>query len=458
MFLNSGYRKSGFADAVTPCGYSAAGPGRITAAEWIRTAFHDMITGDVYFGSGGLDASIMFETNRAENIGAAFNSSLAFFAKFYSTRASVSDLIALSVHMAVRSCGGPVVPFRGGRIDATVAGPEGLVPVPESSTGTFENQFARTGFSTSDMITMTACGHTVGGVHGEDFPQIVPLGSAPYNFVAVDSTVAVFDNRVAVEWIVGNTTDPMSVGPSVASGTNSDAKVFGADGNVTMQALTNPSTFASSCSSILQRMVEVVPPQVTFTPFIVPYEVKPTALQLTLLPGGTSISFTGLIRVRTTVRPASNIASVQLTYKDRNGGNACGACTISTSVAGTATGFDDSFAVGSSKCISGMVLEVFYSILIAKQFYSFSFTLPSDTSISAFNVIIDLFGGRSEVYDNSGTGFPVQDSIMLQIPQSCLNQENLTVVAAVSKFFRYFMRWSMFYVYNHPSNILIFQE
>jgi Peroxidase len=347
MFLNSGYRKSGFADAVTPCGYSAAGPGRITAAEWIRTAFHDMASGDVYFGgSGGLDASIMFETDRAENIGAAFNTSLAFFANYYSTRASVSDLIALSVYTAVRSCGGPVVPIRAGRIDATVAGPKGDVPLPQNSVGTFENQFARTGFSTSDMIEMTACGHTVGGVHAEDFPQIVPVGSAPNNFKAVDSTVNVFDNRIAVEWITGNTTDPMTVGPSIAAGMNSDAKVFGADGNVTMQALTNPTTFASTCSSILQRMIEVVPPQVVFTNFIIPYEVKPTALQLTLLSGGASISFTGLIRVRTTVRPASNIASVQLTYKDRNGGNACGACTISTSVAGATTGFDDSFAVG----------------------------------------------------------------------------------------------------------------
>jgi hypothetical protein len=356
MFLNAGYRKSGFADAVTPCSFSAAGPGRITAAEWIRTAFHDMASGDVYSETGGLDASIMFETNRAENTGAAFNTSLAFFANYYSTQASVSDLIALSVYTAVRSCGGPVVPIRAGRIDATVAGPEGLIPTPQDSADTFEDQFARTGFNTADMIGMTACGHTVGGVHAADFPQIVPVGSAPpYGYKAIDSTIAVFDNRVAVEWIDGNTADPMSVGPSVKAGFNSDAKVFGADGNVTMQVLTNPTEFASTCASILQRMIEVVPQQVVFTDFIAPYDVKPTALQLTLLSGGTSISFTGLIRVRTTVLPASNIASVQLTYKDRNGGNACGACTISTSAAGTTTGFDDSFVVGSPKCTSGVI-------------------------------------------------------------------------------------------------------
>jgi hypothetical protein len=69
---------------------------------------------------------------------------------------------------------------------------------------------------------------------------------------------------------------------------------------------------------------------------------------------------------------------------------------------------------------------------MAEQFYSFSSTLPSDTSISSFNVIIDLASGGSELHDNNGTGFPVQDSIMVQSPQSCLNQGNLTVVAAVS--------------------------
>jgi hypothetical protein len=50
-------------------------------------------------------------------------------------------------------------------------------------------------------------------------------------------------------------------------------------------------------------------------------------------------------------------------------------------------------------------------------------------------VIIDLVGGGSELYDNSGTGFPVQDSIMLQSPQSCAGHGKLTVVAAVSTLF-----------------------
>jgi hypothetical protein len=151
-----------------------------------------------------------------------------------------------------------------------------------------------------------------------------------------------------------------------------------------------------------------------------------------LLSGGASISFTGFIRVRTTVRPASNIASVQLTYKDRTGGNACGACIIQTSSVGSTTGFDDSFTVGPSNCTSDIPLNESYLALMTEQFYSFSATIPSDTSISSFNVVIDLVGGGTELYDNNESGFPIQDSIMLQSPQSCLNQGNLIVVAAVS--------------------------
>jgi hypothetical protein len=77
-------------------------------------------------------------------------------------------------------------------------------------------------------------------------------------------------------------------------------------------------------------------------------------------------------------------------------------------------------------------LNGYIVVLMTEQFYSFSYTLPSDTSISSFNVIINLVGGGNELYNNNGVGFPVQDSIMFQSPQSCLNQGKLTIVAAVS--------------------------
>lgn len=406
--LNTGYRARGFATAVTPCS-AGAGPGRVTAAEFIRTAFHDMATGNVYLGTGGLDASIVFELDNGggDNIGQAFPTSLNIFAPYLTSRSSMADIIAMGMYTAVRSCGGPVIPVRTGRVDATEAGPPG-VPLPQNSLYTFQNQFARTGFDPTQMIQVVACGHTLGGVHAENFPQIVPVGSAPNNVKQFDST-AKFDNKIATDYVSGNSIDPLVVGPSQAAKRASDLLVFNSDDNATITTMTNPTTFANTCRTLLQKMIDVVPAEVTLTDPIVPYDIKPVALQLTLQSGGNEIQFAGEIRVRTTTRPASQISKVEVLYKDRTGG---AGGTITASQKGTAAGFDDSFT-----------------------FYSFSTRIPSQTSISAFNVLVTLSSGATESYDNNGAGYPMQDNVMLQAPQSCVTDSNgkklLNVAAAV---------------------------
>ncbi|KAI4209402.1 MAG: hypothetical protein LQ351_007661 [Letrouitia transgressa] len=407
MQLNTGYRARGFANPVTPCG-KAPGTGRNAAAEFIRTAFHDMATGNVFSGVGGLDASIVFELggNQGDNIGSAFPSTLTALAPYLSKRSSMADIIALGMYTAVRSCTGPAIAVKAGRVDATEAGPVG-VPLPQNSAFTFQNQFARVGFNQTEMIQVVACGHTLGGVHSANFPQIVPPGSAPNEVRNFDTTVK-FDERLAVEYTSGTTQDPLVVGPSTNVGRNSDTKVFNIDGNVTIATMTNPTTFQNACKYLLAKMIDVVPSSVTLTDPIVPYDVKPNGLQLTLLAGGSNIQFAGEVRVKTTTRAASQIAKVELVYKDRTGGNGCGACKISTTSKGTAAGFDENYV-----------------------FYGFSTQLPSSISISSFTVLITLTSGTTETYDNNGNGFPVQDRIMLQSPQSCVTGNKLTVVAAV---------------------------
>ncbi|KAL8801940.1 MAG: hypothetical protein Q9182_004121 [Xanthomendoza sp. 2 TL-2023] len=408
MMLNTGYRARGFATAVTPCS-AGAGPGRVTAAEFIRTAFHDMATGNVYLGTGGLDASIVFELNNGggDNIGQAFPTSLKIFAPYLSSRSSMADIIAMGMYTAVRSCGGPVIPVKTGRVDATEAGPPG-VPLPQNSLFTFQNQFLRTGFDSTQMIQVVACGHTLGGVHAENFPQIVPAGSAPNDVKQFDST-AKFDNKIATDYVSGKSTDPLVVGPSQAARRASDLLVFSSDDNATITTMTNPTTFADTCKVLLQKMIDVVPSGVTLTDPIVPYDIKPVALQLTLQGGGSEVQFAGEIRVRTNARPASQISKVEVVYKDRTGG---AGSKIGATQKGTAAGFDDSFT-----------------------FYAFSGRIPSQTSVSAFNVLITLTSGATESYDNNGSGYPIQDTIMLQTPQSCVPDSNgkklLTVAAAV---------------------------
>ncbi|KAI1154349.1 hypothetical protein F4825DRAFT_193510 [Nemania diffusa] len=410
MYQVKGYRSRQFGGTVIPCSSEASGPGRHNAAEWLRAAFHDMATTTIFDGrAGGLDGSLQYELTSSDNIGPAFNETLKFMADYYTSRSGVADLIALGVYYAVRSCGGPVVPYASGRVDAKEGGPIG-VPLPQNSAFTFQQQFSRMGFSQTEMIQVVACGHTIGGVHETEFPQIVPVGSTADGEGTMDSTVDVFDNKIVTEYIAGNTTNPMVVGPSIKATRNSDFKVFNSDGNATMAAMVDPSTFSSVCATVLRKMIEVVPDGVVLTDPVQPYAVKPVDMQLTLNSGASTMQLSGLIRVRTTDFGSDSADSVLLTYKDRSGGDDCGnlGCTYTANLLGATQGFDDTFV-----------------------WFPISVNIPASSGISSFTLTVNMASGTSEVYDNNGDSYPIQDAIFMQTPQSCLLEGNLKVVAAV---------------------------
>jgi hypothetical protein len=104
-----GFNDAGLQKAITPCTNYVSGSqllGRETAAQWVRVAFRrsllishssnaangsppdDFATADVESGTGGIDASIGFETLRPENSGSAMNDSLGFFAPFVNAHVS----------------------------------------------------------------------------------------------------------------------------------------------------------------------------------------------------------------------------------------------------------------------------------------------------------------------------------------------------------------------------------
>lgn len=408
MFLITGYRARNFADAITPCSKQSSGgsgPGRVASAEWLRTTFHDVATANNYTGTGGCDGSIQYELSRGENPGSAFTSTVTTYEPFFGPRIPLSEIIAIGTYAAVRGCGGPSIPVRPGRVDATSAGDTG-VPQPQNDIGTFQNQFARLNMNTSEMIAVVACGHSLGGVHGKNFPQIV---ADPNGFESMDTSPSAFDERIATEYVSGNTTNPLVTGLSVQYKRNSDFVVNTADNNATIRTLTDPTVFRNICRTVLQKLIETVPSKkVTLSPnAITPYEVKPYGLQLYLQNGGANLTFAGDIRVRTTNRPASSITSVQLRYADRTG--AASSSSISTTTSGTATGFDDSFT-----------------------FYGFSASIPTSSSISSFTVIITHSDGTTESFNNNGAGFPVSDALLLQYRQSCSSDpSSITITAAV---------------------------
>ncbi|KAL2197417.1 hypothetical protein P885DRAFT_77108 [Corynascus similis CBS 632.67] len=407
VYQLQGFQGSLFNDIITPCNNEAAGPGRITASEWLRVGFHDMAPHNRYFGTGGLDGSLQFELNNGENTGPGHRTTLEFFANYLSSRSSLADLIAAGVYASVRACGGPVIPLRLGRVDATSAGSAG-VPQPQNSVVTFRQQFDRMGFTATEMIQLVACGHTLGSVHSTEFPQIVPaeVGQVPF-----DTTNASFDNKVATEYVSGTTKNPLVVGASIGVGRNSDFKVYNSDQNATINTLTDPTVFRETCQAMLQKMIDVVPDGVTLTDPIAPYAVKPVDMQLTLNSGGTNFLLTGSIRVRTTELPASSIKNLVLTWKDRNGGNSCGSsntCSTTSTLQGVANGFDDTFG-----------------------FFPIEATIPAAAGISSFTLALNLNDGSSKTYDNNGNSYPMSDAVILQKPQSCLLQGagSLTVSA-----------------------------
>ncbi len=340
MMLNDGYNARDFPFPLVPCTFARA-PGFSIAGGFLRTAFHDMAPADIHTGIGGLDASIGFELDSTvyiENAGVAFNNSLTYYSKFFNGRASMSDLIGLGVYASVRACGGPVVPLRAGRIDATQAGAVG-VPDPKDNRQKMVAQFARMGFNQQEMIQVVACGHTLGGVHSAQHPTVVPNGTTPLGTGDFDTTNSTYDNKVITQYLDGSTKNPLCIGPDVDS--RSDLRVFSMDGNKTVSAMADSASYSTTCSRILQKMIETVPAGVQLTDSITPYDVKPYNLQLNVIEDE-SLLFSGEIRFRTNTVPKSTISSIQLHYLDRNGASAG---TIDTIVLGDASGFDDTFTV-----------------------------------------------------------------------------------------------------------------
>lgn len=73
---------------------------------------------------------------------------------------------------SLQSCGGPVIPFKVGRIDAKAPVAEGFLPLPEQSTETHTHQFARMGFTPYVRQTFSLC-HLV-RILAEEFSLPLP--------------------------------------------------------------------------------------------------------------------------------------------------------------------------------------------------------------------------------------------------------------------------------------------
>ncbi|KAJ7279989.1 heme peroxidase [Mycena rebaudengoi] len=363
--------------------------GRANSADWIRTAYHDMATHNVEDGTGGMDASIRFreEQERAENVGTGFNNTIIIVLPGFTNRyVSAADILALAAIMAVENCGGPEIAFRGGRVDAGEPNKPG-VPDPTQDIDSHIASFTRQGFTKTEMIGLVACGHSFGGVQHEQFPDIVPELNDPDSTLSVahfDSTFVQFDNNVATEYIDGTTRNPLVVG--LNDTTNSDKRIFGSDGNVTMRSFANsPKPFASTCADLFARMVDTVPRGVKRTEVITLLPVKRALLQLVL--AGNQLKFSGVVRFWN--MPEDETRQVRLLWEDRVGGK--NNVTLP--------------AVGISSAINGRYTSAWYGFQTAKA--TPFILLDAAAGITNMRFTVD-----NKLEDQGGVGFAMQDGVV----------------------------------------------
>ncbi|KAJ7673937.1 heme peroxidase [Mycena polygramma] len=383
------------ASFVQPCTFflfSVNGPsGRSNVADWIRTAYHDMATHNSTDGTGGMDASIRFpeEQARAENAADGFNNTIRILGNVVNRYISLADALAIGAITAIENCGGPDIPFRGGRIDAAAPNPPG-VPQPQDALVAHTTAFKRQGFSGTEMISLVACGHSFGGVQHAPFPTIVPEMNDPNNTDSVahfDSTFIHFDNNVAKEYIAGTTANPLVVGRNDT--TNSDARIFGSDGNVTMRGFAkSPTLFASTCSALFARMLDTVPRGVTLSEVLTPLPVKPDNLQFTL--NGDKLTFEGSVRLYNATQ--NTHTSVSLLYTSHTGATHNHTLTFS----------------GEGTNAPGRPSTAWYA------FDDPPLSLDASAGVTSISFLVD---GKME--DQKGRGFKVQDGVVFSA-SSCL--------------------------------------
>lgn len=150
----------------------------LTSVSQLRIAFYDAIDHNSATGTGGIDASILFETTSPANEGLAADPALPYFLSFYTIRTSMADLIALGVSAVVSAYGGPLIPMQGGRIDAAAAGST-IGPLASDTLSATTAAFQRAGFSGTDMIKLVACGHSK--YNGKCLALLEPLTNQLYS-------------------------------------------------------------------------------------------------------------------------------------------------------------------------------------------------------------------------------------------------------------------------------------
>ncbi|KAJ6540857.1 heme peroxidase [Mycena vulgaris] len=253
-FDQQGHNAALIAPFLEPCDAYVSGTstGQSNAADWIRTAYHDMAPHNVADGTGGLDASSRFqeEQDRAENPGDGFANTAVFF---------IPE--------------GPEMAYRGGRIDAGESNIPG-VPEPQQDPA-------------GAHLILCAPGIDADGddqphrmwslVKRAAFPDTVPELNDSSNTL-----------NVVLRLHRRTTQNPLVMGLNDI--TNSDKRIFASDGNATGR-----SKFLHRRARTSSRMVDTVHGG-QLTKVITPLSVKQSGGAVVLNSTGSTLKLNDEVR------------------------------------------------------------------------------------------------------------------------------------------------------------------
>ncbi|CAI5491184.1 unnamed protein product [Closterium sp. Naga37s-1] len=139
---------------------------RAKAPGALRIVFHDAGTYDLATNTGGMNGSVRFELKRPENDGLKRTIKVLEKARLelgpLANVVSWADLMAVAGAYAVESCGGPHIPVRMGRRDASGPDPENCMPAETLNAKEVVASFKSKGFSLQETVCLLGA-HTLGG-------------------------------------------------------------------------------------------------------------------------------------------------------------------------------------------------------------------------------------------------------------------------------------------------------
>lgn len=134
----------------------------------VRLAWHDSGTYNASDGTGGANATIRFSPESGHGANAGLTNAMELLepvrAKF--PQMSYADLYQLASVVGIEYAGGPRIPFRTGRPDATPESctPDGRLPDADKRMEHLRDVFHRMGFSDAEIVALSGA-HTLGRAH-----------------------------------------------------------------------------------------------------------------------------------------------------------------------------------------------------------------------------------------------------------------------------------------------------